>query len=136
MREHDSYQPTRRGTSGFTAFLIGGLIGGTIALLYAPRSGRETREYLLSEGQETADRLMRSVREAQERILASIEDAQARLEVMNRDARERLTQLQAIAQERLQLVTGIMQITRKMGQSVHGIGITRFEEKRDDEHRQ
>ncbi len=26
------------------AFLLGGLIGATVALLYAPKSGRETRE--------------------------------------------------------------------------------------------
>jgi gas vesicle protein len=81
------YQSTSTGLS-FTAFLIGGMIGGAIALLYAPKSGRETREFLLNEGQEAADRVMDSIR-----------DAQVRLEAMNEETRERLQRLQVIAQE-------------------------------------
>jgi gas vesicle protein len=81
--------PSRTGST-FTAFLIGGLIGGAVALLYAPRSGEETREILLNQGQETADRVMQSLR-----------DAQTRLEAMNEDTRERLQRLQVIAQETL-----------------------------------
>jgi gas vesicle protein len=84
------YQSNSTGLS-FTAFLIGGLIGGAIALLYAPRSGRETREYLMNEGQEAADRVM-----------DSIHDAQVRLEEMNRETRERLQRLQVIAQETIE----------------------------------
>lgn len=98
MKEYEYNEPNRTGST-FTAFLIGGLIGGAIALLYAPRSGKETREILLYEGQETADRVMRSIREAQDNILTTIEDAQVRLEAMNRDTRERLQRLQTIAQE-------------------------------------
>jgi gas vesicle protein len=84
------YQSTSSGLS-FTAVLIGGMIGGAIALLYAPRSGRETREYLLNEGQETADRVMDSIR-----------DAQVRLEAMNQETRKRLQRLQMIAQETIE----------------------------------
>ncbi len=84
------YQSTSSGIS-FTALLIGGMIGGAIALLYAPRSGRETREYLINEGQETADRIMDSIR-----------DAQVRLEAMNQETRERLQRLQVIAQETIE----------------------------------
>ena len=98
MSDSEYNQPNRTGST-FTAFLIGGLIGSAIALLYAPRSGKETREYLMSEGQETADRVMSSIRDAQENILATIEDAQVRMEAMNRETRARLQRLQAIAQE-------------------------------------
>lgn len=35
--------------------LAGAVIGGAIALLYAPRSGKETREFLRSKTVETAD---------------------------------------------------------------------------------
>lgn len=38
------------------AFLLGGLTGAALALLYAPRSGRETREMLGERLRETADR--------------------------------------------------------------------------------
>ena len=87
MRESEYYQSSSTGAT-FTAFLIGGLIGGAIALLYAPRSGKETREYLMTEGQQAADRVMESIR-----------DAQVRLEEMNQETRDRLQRLQTIAQE-------------------------------------
>ena len=37
-------------------FLLGGLIGAAAGLLFAPRSGRETREYLSEKGMEYWDR--------------------------------------------------------------------------------
>lgn len=89
MSESDYRQSSNTGST-FTAFLVGGLIGGAIALLYAPRSGAETREILLSEGQETADRVMQSIR-----------DAQVRLEAVNQETKDRLQRLQVIAQETL-----------------------------------
>ncbi len=49
--EHDS------GTSSILlSFLLGGLTGAALALLYAPRSGRETREYLGERLREGAER--------------------------------------------------------------------------------
>ncbi len=36
----------RRGGSVFGAFLLGGLIGAVLGLLFAPRSGKETREMI------------------------------------------------------------------------------------------
>ena len=90
MKESEQYQSSSTGST-FTGFLIGGLIGGAIALLYAPRSGQETRDILLDEGQARADQLMQSLR-----------TAQARMETINQETRERLQQLQAIAQETLE----------------------------------
>jgi len=90
MRESEYYESSSTGAT-FTAFLIGGLIGGAIALLYAPRSGRETREYLMNEGQQAADRVMESIR-----------DAQVRLEELNQETRDRLQRLQVIAQETME----------------------------------
>lgn len=48
------------------AFLLGGLTGAALALLYAPRSGRETREMLGERLRETADR----GREMREEVVA------------------------------------------------------------------
>jgi gas vesicle protein len=49
------------GASGIIlSFLLGGLAGAAVAVLYAPRSGRETREILgerLREGKERGKRL-------------------------------------------------------------------------------
>ena len=84
-------------SSGLTAFLIGGLVGGAVALLYAPQSGRKTREFLMTEGQETADKVMKSIREAQESVIKTIDDAQVRMEAMSEETRQRLNRLQEIA---------------------------------------
>ena len=84
-------------STGLTAFVLGGLVGGAIALLYAPQSGRKTREFLMTEGQETADKVMKSIREAQDHVLKTIDDAQVRLEAMSEETKTRLTRLQEIA---------------------------------------
>ncbi len=41
--------------STLTAFAIGAAVGAGIALLYAPRSGKETRDMLAKKGHDLAD---------------------------------------------------------------------------------
>ena len=103
MRE-TNYYPMRRSSAstGLIAFLIGGLIGGTLALLYAPQSGKKTRKILSDQGHETVDQILQSIRDAQDSAMATIEDAQSRLDSMNKDTKEKLQRLQEIAQETLQ----------------------------------
>lgn len=95
--------------SGFGAFLIGGLVGGAIALLYAPQSGRKTRDLLMTEGQETADKVMKSIRDAQENVMKTMDDAQVRLQAMSTEAQGRLSRLQDIARGTLDEQKGSMQ---------------------------
>jgi gas vesicle protein len=45
----------RHGGSAFGAFVLGGLVGALIGMLFAPRSGKETREMLAERGQEYLD---------------------------------------------------------------------------------
>jgi gas vesicle protein len=87
--------------NGFGAFLIGGLIGGAIGLLYAPRSGRETRQILAGEGQDMVDKAVASIREAQDNALATISETQTRLDALNIEAKERIRKLQEIAENTL-----------------------------------
>lgn len=42
----------RRGESILGAFLLGGLVGAALGLLFSPRSGRENREFVSSKAQE------------------------------------------------------------------------------------
>ena len=91
-----NYSTTRR-NPGLVAFVVGGFVGGLVALLYAPRTGSEARAYLMNEGKETADWMRRSLHEAQEAFLAKFEEAQSRLESMNRDTRERIRNFEEAA---------------------------------------
>ncbi len=49
MAENDS--------NSFTWFIVGAFVGAAAALLYAPGSGKQTREQISRKGSETADSL-------------------------------------------------------------------------------
>jgi gas vesicle protein len=55
--------------SVMVAFVLGALTGAAVALLYAPASGEETREYLGERAREGKAR----VREGREHLIAAVE---------------------------------------------------------------
>lgn len=66
------------GSSKFSYFLVGLGLGALLGILFAPKSGEETREYLLdkaSEGKEFAQRKARELRERAEEVVESSRDA-------------------------------------------------------------
>jgi gas vesicle protein len=74
------------GTSGVVlSFLVGALSGAALAILFAPRSGRETRELLGEKIRETTERSKRASEQALERGREAAEDAARYLE-RQRDA--------------------------------------------------
>lgn len=77
------------GTSGVVlSFLLGALSGAALAILFAPRSGRETREILGDKLRETADRSRRLGEQALEKGREAAEDASGYVE-RQRDALEK-----------------------------------------------
>jgi gas vesicle protein len=77
------------GTSGVVlSFLLGALSGAALAVLFAPRSGRETREILGDKLRETADRSRRLGEQAIEKGREAAEDASGYLD-RQRDALEK-----------------------------------------------
>jgi gas vesicle protein len=69
------------GTSGvLVSFLLGALSGAALAILFAPRSGRETREMLGEKLRDTADRSRRLGEQALERGREAAEDASGYLD--------------------------------------------------------
>ena len=58
--------------TGFWGFVLGGLVGATFALLYAPQSGEETRKILLENSQQAKEDAMNSLQETQDTTLAKI----------------------------------------------------------------
>lgn len=89
-------------TTKFWGFLFGGLIGAGLGLLYAPRSGDETRKIIIEDTNRITEEATKSIREAQETALATLKESQARLEALNEETRERFKKLQDIAQRTLE----------------------------------
>ena len=78
--DFDRYDRDSGSASVFLAFILGGLTGAALALLYAPRSGQETRDILADKYREGEAR----AREAKERAIAKgrevVDDASGYIE--------------------------------------------------------
>jgi len=82
---------------GFRAFMLGGLIGAVVGLLYAPQSGEETRQTLVEEGQELVSKTKTSVKNTQDAAKSVLQDTQSRMDSLYLEAKERLGKLQEVA---------------------------------------
>lgn len=85
--------------NGFFTFMLGGLLGATVALLYAPHSGEETREILNANAEEIKERALQSIQEAQDTAVSSIQQAQVRINEVNEEMNKRLNNLQETSQQ-------------------------------------
>jgi gas vesicle protein len=96
MDERDYDDDRDSGASSvILAFLLGGLTGAAIALLYAPRSGKETRDLLGERVRETAERGRELKEQAIGRGRAMIDDAQQYVERQKQELESRKERFQA-----------------------------------------
>jgi len=70
-------------------FIVGGLSGAVVALLFAPQSGEETRAIIKDKSIELRDRAQISAEEAIARAEAVAADARARADELAKELRER-----------------------------------------------
>ncbi|MGZ9221955.1 MAG: YtxH domain-containing protein [Anaerolineales bacterium] len=70
-------------------FIVGGLSGAVVALLFAPQSGEETRAIIKDKSIELRDRAQVSAEEAIARAEAVAADARARADELAKQLRER-----------------------------------------------
>jgi gas vesicle protein len=70
-------------------FVVGGLTGAVVALLFAPQTGEETRALIKDKSIELRDRASQSAEEAIARAEAAAAEARARAEELAKDLRDR-----------------------------------------------
>src|SRR5262245_1634718 len=83
-------------------FIVGGLTGAVVALLFAPQSGEETRALIKDKSIELRDKAQQSAEEALERAEAAAADARARADELARKLRERGVEVYTMAWDREQ----------------------------------
>jgi len=77
--------------------LIGGVIGAVMGILYAPKSGRETREDIGRKAEELVAKAKEEYEQALEKSRKTYETAVSRLKKIEEAAREKVGELEAKA---------------------------------------
>jgi gas vesicle protein len=98
-------------------FVVGGLTGAVVALLFAPQSGVETRALIKDKSIELRDKAQQTAEEALARAEQAATDARARAEELAKVARVRAEELAAEVRERGK---GALEAVRSRGKKSEG----------------
>jgi gas vesicle protein len=82
-------QENNSGSSIFLGFLAGGIIGAGLALLFAPKTGRELRNDIKNRTDEYLDEAEKYIAEARDKAKGLINDGKKRSEKIINDAKEK-----------------------------------------------
>src|SRR5688572_18379126 len=85
-------------------FIVGGLTGSVVALLFAPQSGEETRQVIRDKSIELRDRAQTTAEEAIARAEAAAAEARARADELARQLRDRGQEVYSDVRDRGQAV--------------------------------
>lgn len=83
MSDHDDFG------SFLVGFVVGGLTGAVVALLFAPQSGEETRTVIKEKGIELRDKASHTAEEALARAEAAAADAKVRYDQLAAEVKSR-----------------------------------------------
>ena len=81
-------------------FIVGGLSGAVVALLFAPQSGEETRALIKDKSIELRDKAQQTAEEALARAEATAQEARARADELAHQLKERGQEVYADVRER------------------------------------
>ena len=86
----------RRGESILGAFLLGGIVGAVLGLLFSPRSGRENREFVAAKAQEYWGEGREFYETSRAKVVDETEEIRAKIDA----ARDRLKdQVESVSQQ-------------------------------------
>ena len=101
-------------------FIVGGLTGAVVALLFAPQSGEETRALIKDKSIELRDKAQVSAEEALARAEQLAADARLRADELTKEARARATELANEVRERGTALASEVRDTRQ-GSAVEAV---------------
>lgn len=109
----------RRGESILGAFLMGGIVGAVLGLLFSPRSGRENREFVAAKAQEYWGEGREFYETSRAKVADETEDLRSKIDT----ARDRLReQVDSVTQQAMGKVHEMAPVARdavsKAGESV------------------
>jgi gas vesicle protein len=93
MSEHDDFG------SFLVGFVVGGLTGAVVALLFAPQSGEETRTVIKEKGIELRDKASQTADEALASAQAAAADAKVRYDQLAAEVKSRSQEVVASAKK-------------------------------------
>ena len=96
-------------------FIVGGLTGAVVSLLFAPQSGEETRALIKDKSIELRDKAQVSAEEAIARAEAATAEARARADDLARQLREKSKEVYSDVRDRSQAA---IEDVRERGKSV------------------
>lgn len=79
--------------------VIGGLIGAALGILYAPKSGKETREDIAQKAEELVDKAKEEYEKAVEKSKMAYESAIKRLKALEISAKEKVEEVEGKVSE-------------------------------------
>jgi len=97
-------------------FIVGGLTGAVVALLFAPQSGEETRALIKDKSIELRDKAQHTAEEALAHAEQAAADARARAEELAKVARTRAEELAAEVRTR---GTEAYSVAKERGQAIY-----------------
>lgn len=99
--------------SGLGPFFLGLLLGATVALLFAPRSGEETRRLLRARGRELWRRMGEKAEELRDAVEEGFELGKARVEQSLESVRRSLDERKAAAADAVEASKAAVQSARE-----------------------
>lgn len=114
----------RRGESILGAFLLGGIVGAALGLLFSPRSGRENREFIAAKADEYWGEGKQFYETSRAKVLDETEEMRVKIDAARDRLKEQVDTVTQQAKGKIQEVAPVAKdVVTRAGESVKsGVG--------------